>query len=111
MSEKGKGRKGKPAGTVKKSGPFKGSDKNGGRPIYTYKVKQDDGTWKSTSKNKARDDYEAANGKLSKDVDVDHKDNNKNNDSKKNLRAMPHGKNVGKENKRRSKHKTRKKGR
>ena len=35
-------------------------------------------------------------------LQVDHKDNNKNNDSKGNLRAMSHGKNVGKENKRRA---------
>lgn len=98
-----KNRKEAPAGTVKKSGPFKGSDKNGGRAIYTYKVKQKDGSWKSTSSDKARVDYEDKNGKLPKDVDVDHKDNNKHNDHKKNLRAMPHGKNVAKENKYRSK--------
>lgn len=86
---------------TKKFGPYKGSDANGGRAIYVYKTKQADGTWKTTSKNKARADYEAKNGKLPKNVDVDHKDNNKKNDSKGNLRAMSHGKNVGKENKRR----------
>lgn len=99
-----KKRKEAAAGTVKKSGPFKGSDKNGGREIYTYKVKQKDGSWKSTSSDKARVDYEDKNGKLPKDVDVDHKDNNKDNDSKGNLRAMSHKTNVAKENKRRAKH-------
>lgn len=98
-----KKRKEAPAGTVKKSGPFKGSDKNGGREIYTYKVKQKDGTWKSTSSDKARVDYEDRNGKLPRDVDVDHKDNNKDNDSKGNLKAMSHKNNVAKENKHRSK--------
>lgn len=86
---------------TKKFGPYKGSKENGGRPIYVYKTKQADGTWKTTSKNKARADYESKNGKLPKSVDVDHKDNNKTNDSKGNLRAMSHSKNVGKENKRR----------
>lgn len=88
-------------GATKKFGPYKGSDANGGRPIYVTKTKQADGTWKTTSKNKARADYEAKNGKLPRNVDVDHKDNNKKNDSKGNLRAMKHGDNVGKENKRR----------
>ena len=89
------------AGETKKFGPYKGSDANGGRKIYVYKTKQAEGTWKTTSKNKARADYEAKNGKLPKTVHVDHKDNNKNNDSTKNLRAIPRSKNIGKENKRR----------
>jgi hypothetical protein len=84
------------------SGPFKGSKQNGGRPIYTVKTKQSDGTWKSSSVNKARADYEKKNGKLSKDTDVDHKDNNKTNDKKSNLKALSHSKNVAKENKRRA---------
>jgi len=88
-------------GTRKKFGPYKGSAQNGGREIYVWKVKTKDG-WRTESKNKAREDYEKSHGrKLPKDVDVDHKDNNKKNDSKSNLRAMSHGKNVGKENKRR----------
>jgi len=91
-------------GEVKKFGPYKGSDQNGGRPIYVYKKKVD-GKWVTTSKNKARADYEAKNGKLSKDTDVDHKDNNKKNDSKGNLQAMKHSKNVAKENKHRAKKK------
>ena len=86
---------------AKKFGPYKGSKENGGRPIYVYKKKVGD-KWVTTSKNKARADYESKNGKLSRDTDVDHKDNNKNNDGKGNLRAMKHGKNVAKENKRRA---------
>ena len=85
----------------KRFGPYKGSEKNGGRPIYVYKKKVN-GEWKTTSSDKARVDYECKNGKLPKDTDVDHKDNNKKNDSKGNLRAMKHGKNVAKENKRRA---------
>lgn len=87
---------------TKRYGPYKGSAKNGGRPIYVYKTKKADGTVRTTSSNKARVEYEARNGKLPRSVDVDHKDNNKNNDSARNLRAMKHGKNVGKENKRRA---------
>jgi hypothetical protein len=87
-------------GTRKKFGPYKGSKQNGGREIYVWKVKTKDG-WRTESKNKARADYEDTHGKLSKNTDVDHKDNNKKNDSKGNLRAMSHGKNVAKENKRR----------
>jgi hypothetical protein len=58
--------------------------------------------WVTTSKNKARADYEGKNGKLPRDTDVDHKDNNHSNDSTKNLRALKHGKNTAKENKRRA---------
>ena len=86
---------------TKKFGPYKGSDANGGRPIYVYKKKVGD-KWVTTSKNKARADYESKNGKLSKDTHVDHKDNNKNNDSKGNLRALKGSKNIAKENKRRA---------
>jgi hypothetical protein len=87
---------------TKRFGPYKGSAANGGRPIYVYKTKGKDGKWHTTSKNKARADYEDKHGKLSKDTDIDHKDNNKKNDSKSNLRPMKHGDNVGKENKRRA---------
>ena len=86
---------------TKKFGPYKGSDANGGRPIYVYKKKVGD-KWVTTSKNKARADYESKNGKLSKDTHVDHKDNNKSNDSKGNLRALKGSKNIAKENKRRA---------
>jgi hypothetical protein len=65
----------------KKFGPYKGSKANGGRPIYVYKKKVN-GKWVTTSKNKARADYESKNGKLPRGTDVDHKDNNHSNDSK-----------------------------
>ena len=74
---------------VKKFGPYKGSAQNGGRPIYVYKKKVD-GKWVTTSKNKARADYESKNGKLPRGTDVDHNDNNHSNDSKGNLRALKH---------------------
>ena len=87
---------------VKRFGPYKGSEQNGGRPIYVYKKKVN-GKWETTSKNKARADYESKTGKkLSKDTDVDHKNNNHNDDSKGNLRPLAHGKNTAKENKRRA---------
>jgi HNH endonuclease len=87
---------------AKKFGPYKGSSANGGRPIYVYKKKVD-GKWVTTSKNKARADYESTNGKIkSKNKTVDHKDNNHNNDSKGNLRILDKGKNTAKENKRRA---------
>jgi hypothetical protein len=89
---------------LKKFGPYKGSKANGGRPIYVYKKKVGD-KWVTTSSNKARVDYEEHTGKkLSKDTDVDHKDNGgrKGHDGVKNLQAMSHSKNVAKENKRRA---------
>ena len=86
---------------VKKFGPYDGSKANGGRKIYVYKKKVGD-KWVTTSKNKARADYESKNGKLPRGTDVDHKDNNHSNDSSKNLRALKHGKNTAKENKRRA---------
>jgi hypothetical protein len=88
---------------AKKYGPYKGSKENGGRPIYVYKTKGKDGKQHTTSKNKARADYESENGKIkSKNKTVDHKDNNHNNDSKGNLRILDKGKNTAKENKRRA---------
>jgi hypothetical protein len=84
-------------------GTYEGSKQNGGRKIEVTKYKGKDGKWHTTSENKARADYEKAHGKGSaKGKDVDHKDNNKNNDSKKNLRAIPKSENVAKENKRRA---------
>ena len=85
----------------KKFGPYKGSKENGGRPIYVYKEKKD-GKWVTTSKNKARADYESANGKIKrKSKTVDHKNNNHSDDRKSNLQLMDKGKNTAKENKRR----------
>jgi hypothetical protein len=83
-------------------GPYKGSDANGGRPIYVKKYKGKDGKWHTTSENKARKDYEEKNGKVAKGKEVDHKDNNKKNDSKSNLRVISKSDNVAKENKRRA---------
>lgn len=80
-------------------GPFKGSKKNGGRPIYDI-VKKDGSR---TTVDKARADYESKHGRLSRDTDVDHKDSNKKNDSMRNLQPMQHGANVAKENRRRAK--------
>lgn len=93
-------------------GPYKGSKQNGGRPIYVFKRKKKDGTTVTTSSNKARVDYEKATGrKLSRKVDVDHKDNGgrAGHDGINNLQPMSHSKNVGKENKRRAKKATPKK--
>lgn len=87
---------------TKKFGPYKGSDANGGRPIYVYKTKGKDGKWHTTSKNKARADYEDKHGKVSKDKDVDHKNNNHNDDRQSNLRTMKKSDNVAKENKHRA---------
>lgn len=86
-------------------GPYKGSKQNGGRPIYVFKRKKKDGTTVTTSSNKARVDYEKATGRrLSRKVDVDHKDNGgrAGHDGINNLQTMSHSKNVGKENKRRA---------
>lgn len=81
-------------------GPYKGSDKNGGRPIYVI----DKGNGKRTSTDKARLDYERAHGKtLPRGTDVDHKDNNKHHDGIKNLQAMSKSKNVAKGNQHRKK--------
>ena len=93
---------------VKIFGPYKGSKQNGGRPIYVIKRKKKDGTTETTSTNKARLDYKKKTGKkLSRKQDVDHKDNGgrAGRDGIKNLQVMSHGKNVAKENKRRTKRK------
>lgn len=80
-------------------GPYKGSEANGGRKIYVIKRGQ-----KTTSTNAARLDYKKATGKsLSKKTHVDHKDNNKENGSVSNLKAISASKNIGKGNKNRKK--------
>lgn len=79
-------------------GPYKGSKQNGGRPIYV--IRRPDGS--TTSVNKARKDYEDKHGKLPRDTDVDHKDNDHNNDSMRNLQPLQHGANVAKEDRRRA---------
>jgi hypothetical protein len=93
---------------VKEYGPYKGSKANGGRPIMVIKKKVN-GKIKTTSTNAARALFEKATGKkLSKKVDVDHKDNKGRagtNDKMSNLKSISHSKNVAKENKRRAKKK------
>lgn len=95
---------------IRMFGPYKGSDQNGGRPIYVFKKKKD-GKTVTTSSNKARVEYKKRTGKkLSKSTDVDHKDNGgrRGSDGAKNLQALSHSKNVAKENKRRAKKTTKK---
>ena len=86
-------------------GPYKGSKANGGRPIMVEK-KRVNGKIVTTSVNAARYVYEKATGKkLSRKVDVDHKDNKGRagtNDNMSNLSALSKSKNVAKENKRRA---------
>jgi hypothetical protein len=93
-------------------GPYKGSKQNGGRPIYVIKRKKKDGTTETTSTNKARKDYEDATGKtLPRKSEVDHKNNKgrAGDDRLVNLRVISKSKNVGLENKRRTKKATKKK--
>ena len=87
-----------------KFGPYKGSEQNGGRPIYVFKKKVA-GKTVSTSSNKARVEYEEKKKKtLSKKTDVNHKNNKgrAGSDAMSNLNTLSHKKNVGKENKRRA---------
>ena len=89
-------------------GPYKGSKQNGGRPIFVIKRKKKDGTTETTSTDKARLDYKKATGKkLTRNQEVDHKDNKgrKGSDKISNLRVLSKKKNVGLENKRRAKNK------
>ena len=53
-----------------KFGPYKGSEQNGGRPIYVFKRKVK-GKTVTTSSNKARVEYKEKTGKtLAKKTDV-----------------------------------------
>ena len=93
-------------------GPYKGSEQNGGRPIYVIKKRNKDGKVVTTSSNKARVDYEKATGKtLPRGTEVDHKNNGgrAGDDRMSNLRTISKSKNVGLENKRRAKKTTKKK--
>ena len=93
-------------------GPYKGSEQNGGRPIYVIKKRTKDGKVVTTSSNKARVDYEKATGKtLPRGTEVDHVNNKgrAGDDRISNLRAISKKKNVGLENKRRAKKTTVKK--
>ena len=84
------------------SGPFKGSKKNGGREIYTT---YDPKTGKHGSVDAARVDYQKSHGgkEVSKNKEVDHKDNKKSNGNTSNLQLMSKSDNVAKGNKHRSK--------
>lgn len=96
---------------IKKFGPYKGSKQNGGRPIYVFKRKKKNGEVVTTSSNKARVDYEESTGQsLSRDKEVDHKNNKgrAGDDRKSNLRVVSKSKNVAMENKRRAKKKPKK---
>jgi hypothetical protein len=80
-------------------GPYEGSAENGGRKHYVEAKK--DGS--RTTSNAARVDKEHSTGrKLRKDEHVDHKDNNRKNDSPSNTRVTSRKENIGKENKRRA---------
>lgn len=82
-------------------GPYKGSDRNGGRPMMVIRKK--DGS--STSTSAARDKFEQKTGKkLPRNVDVHHKDNGgrKGHDSMMNMSTMSHSMNVADGNKRRA---------
>lgn len=90
---------------IKRFGPYKGSDQNGGRPIYVFK-RLVNGVWKTTSSNKARVEYEESTGKtLPKKSEVDHKNNKgrAGDDRISNLRVVKKSDNVAMENKRRAK--------
>ena len=103
--------------TIKKTikrifGPYKGSEQNGGRPIYVIKKRTKDGKVVTTSSNKARVDYEKATGKtLPRGTEVNHKNNQgrAGDDRISNLNTLSKSKNVGLENKRRAKKTTKKK--
>lgn len=69
-------------------GPYEGSE---GRKIYVTKTK----SGKTSSTNAARYEYEKKHGKLSRKTHVDHKDNDKSNDSSGNLQAVSARKNIG----------------
>ena len=92
-------------------GPYKGSEQNGGRPIYVIKKRTKDGKVVTTSSNKARVDYEKATGKtLPRKSEVDHKNNKgrAGDDRISNLRVLKKKDNVALENKRRAKPTTKK---
>lgn len=88
-------------------GPFDGSEKNGKRRHYTW---YDSKTGKRGSVDAARFDKERSLGrKLRKDEHVDHKDNNRRNDSASNTRVMSAKDNIAKGNRERTHRRTAKK--
>lgn len=81
-------------------GPYKDKSKGGREKTVIYDPK----TQTTSSTNTARYTKEKSLGRtLSKDEHVDHKDNNKNNTSAKNLQVMSASKNIGKGNQHRKK--------
>jgi hypothetical protein len=88
--------------TVKVYGPYEDKSKGGRKKMTIYDTK----TKKFKSTNAARYDKEKELGrKLKKDEHVDHKDNNKHNDGKKNLQVMKASDNIAKGNQNRKKKK------
>lgn len=88
--------------TVKVYGPYEDKSKGGRKKMTIYNTE----TKKFKSTNAARYEKEKSLGrKLKKDEHVDHKDNNKHNDGKKNLQVMKASDNIGKGNKHRKKKK------
>jgi hypothetical protein len=86
-----------PSKKKKTYGPYTITDgKNKGRKIM---VKYDPKTQSTTSTNQARDKKEKQLGRsLRKDEHVDHKNNDRTNDSSSNLRVMSAKKNIAKGN-------------
>ena len=74
-------------------------DAKGGRKLDVIRDRK---TGKTTTVDHARRIYEEKHGKLPDDVDVDHKDNDRHHDGMRNLQALQHGDNVGKENRHRA---------
>ena len=88
--------------TVKVYGPYEDKSKGGRKKMTIYNTV----TKKFKSTNAARYEKEKELGKkLPKSKHVDHKDNNKHNESKKNLQVMDASKNIGKGNQHRKKKK------
>jgi hypothetical protein len=92
---------------VAKGKEYTGSKQNGGRKIVVEHYKDSKGHWRTTSHNAARYKYQKKHGRLSRDTDVDHKNNNHDDDRASNLHPLKHGKNTAKENKRRARKKAR----
>ena len=93
-------RKNEKVSKTKVYGPYKGSKEHDGRKtVVVYNPK----TGKMGSKDYARYKKEKSLGrKLPKSEHVDHKDNNKDNDSSSNLQVMSAHKNIGKGNQHRT---------
>jgi hypothetical protein len=85
---------------IKVYGPYEDKSKGGRKKMTIYNTT----TKKFKSTNAARYDKEKELGrKLTKSEHVDHKDNNKHNDGKKNLQVMKASDNIAKGNKNRKK--------